>query len=153
MASVPQGANDSVRHWRMLKPLDLPCLEKFWALADPKESKIDMQEVHFTTWSNANGHKCSGMRFRDSDLEHGVVRAVKPGAWISERTCRDGKIHGLNRTIDKDSVRVSLNRDGTEIAYFVFGKSKAMGWMESERGGPNAELLAPFKPNFFIKRA
>ena len=92
---------------------------------------------------------CSGLREVATSLEHGTVRVISAGEWVSERTYRKGRIHGLNRQVSKESVRVMLYRDGDEIAYFVFGRNHG----ETERGGPHAHLLAPIKPEMFINAA
>ena len=82
-------------------------------------------------------------------MEKGVVRVIKPNDWVAERTYRDGRIHGLNRLVGKDQVRVSLFKDGQEIAYFVFGRNL----VESDRGGSHAHLLDQIKPEMFVKHS
>ena len=149
LASVPVGAYEATIFWNMLRPLDLTLLKKFWVLADPDDKNIDLEKVHISEWVDNDDHKCIGMKDVETGLEQGVVRVVKAGGWVSERTCRNGRIHGLNRQVSKDSVRVMLYRDGNEIAYFCFGRNHG----ETERGGPHAHLLAPIKPEMFINAA
>lgn len=87
------------------------------------------------------------MKDVDSGLEHGVVRVVKVGEWVSERTYRNGRMHGLNRHVSEGKVRVMLYKDGDELAFFEFGQDL----VEGVRGGSAAHLLGFIKPEMFMK--
>ena len=52
------------------------------------------------------------MKHRDTGQPHGVVRGIMPNEWIIERTYKDGKVHGLNREVHADGVKVSLLKNG-----------------------------------------
>lgn len=147
LLAEPEGVSEAIVFWKMLKPLDLTVLRKFWLLADPKEKRLELKRVSFTTWTDNDGLIYTGMKEKDTGLSHGVVRVIKPDKWVSERTYRKGQIHGLSRQVSKDSVRVMLFKDGEEIAFFVFGLDR----LELERGGSSKYLLAPIKPDMFLK--
>lgn len=129
-----------------MRPLDLAALKKYWVLADPDDQRLNLLSVGFTEWVDDQGYEYAGMKDKETGLEHGVVRVVKPNEWMAERTYRNGRIHGLNRLVSENSVRITLYKDGDVMAYFAFGPDLA----ETERGGPSAHLLAPIKPQLFV---
>ena len=91
-------------------------------LADPNEPKLDLTKVQFTNWVDKDGHQCAGMKDEETDLEHGVVRVLRKDESVTEGAYRNGRIHGLARQVTKDSVRISLYKDGDEMAYFAFAE-------------------------------
>ena len=109
--------------WRKIKKVGLPMVKKFWVMANPDDKILDLTNVLLSQWIDSNDWCYIGMKLQDSGLEHGVVRVIqphKPNQSISERTYRNGKIHGLNRMVSANSVKVSLYKEGVELAYFAF---------------------------------
>ena len=60
------------------------------------------------------------MELKDSNQAHGIVRLA--GEMIGERTYKDGRMHGLNREVHKDIVKVFFVREGVILGQFNFRK-------------------------------
>ena len=118
------------------KPLTLAMLGKYARLLDPEQSTIDTEVAEFASWEDRYGYLCSGMRIRESNTHHGVVRSVKPGEWIAEGTFKEGFYNGLVRVVYKDKIIVGLFYEGKQLARVEFDAEL----LEIEREDPN-ELL------------
>jgi hypothetical protein len=120
----PIGASEDSEElslWRMLRPLDANLLAKYYSLASPKEPNIDYLASQFKYWKKGNYH-CFGMVHKETEKEHGIVRIVKPGDWISEQTYKHGRVHGLNRAVMKNEVQVFFTVEGEDLGFFCFNR-------------------------------
>ena len=53
------------------------------------------------------------MRHKQNGTSHGVIRAVKPNDnWVIEGTYRDGKAHGLVKSMNDKRVILTLHKEG-----------------------------------------
>ena len=64
--------------------------------------------AEFAEWEDQYGYLCTGMKIRESDRHHGVVRSIKPNEWIAEGTFKEGYYNGLVRVVYADKVLVGL---------------------------------------------
>ena len=118
------------------KPLTLALLGKYARLLDPEQSTIDTEVAEFASWEDRYGYLCTGMRIRESNTHHGVVRSIKPDEWIAEGTFKEGFYNGLVRVVYKDKIIVGLFYEGKQLARVELDAEL----LEIEREDPN-ELL------------
>ena len=72
------------------------------------------------------------------------MRGVKPGGRIWEGSFKNGKKHGLLRTVDKRSVSIELWKSGVLVSRFQFDEH----FQETERDDID-NLLSDLTPDQF----
>ena len=116
--------------WKYLQPLDLSVFEEHIAKCSPHESKIDLSSVILkSSDSNAFETVLHGKT-------HGFIRTVDANK-VAEATHKYGQLHGLSRVIEDSQVRITLNYEGSELAYIHYNQEAR----DTERGGQFVHLL------------
>ena len=93
---------------------------KYIKMVDPLFSAVDAKESVFAAWEDEYHNSCAGMRHRKTGASHGVIRAVKPNDWVVEGTYKDGKAHGLVRSLNSSKVVLTLHSEGSQLARIEF---------------------------------
>ena len=103
-------------------------MEEFYAKASRNKDKLDYEGAEYIDegWEDSL-YINRGMRQPDTKKLHGIVRKVFPNGEIYEQTFKKGKDHGLCRNIYKNSVEISVYRDGDSIGYKNFTVDMATG--------------------------
>ena len=129
--------------WKGLRPVDTKLFENIWVKANPEEPVMDLSEVSIKQWSK-HGDLYHGMKHTETGKAHGIVREINPNGNIHERTYKHGKIHGLNREVHDDIVKVFFYKDGEPLAQFNFDKDNKQTKVTDPDG-----ILADIIPAFF----
>ena len=103
-----------------MKRTNIEVFVKYMKMVDPTFSIVDTNVSNFSAWEDEYGNSCAGMRHKKSGTSHGVIRAVKPNDWVVEGTYKDGKAHGLVRSMNADRVVVTLHSEGSQLARIEF---------------------------------
>jgi hypothetical protein len=124
--------------WRLLKTLPMKLLLTFWDMVEPKDSGqplTDPVSAVFVRWGDDEGTH-TGMRAKSGNKQ-GIVRSVDKDGFIIEATYKNNQLHGIQRFILDDRVRVSIFREGRKVAYLHMDKDLN----ETSRGGPEEDLF------------
>lgn len=106
--------------WKSLKRTNIELFVQYLKIIEPSFSIVDASVSGFSAWEDEYGNSCAGMRHKKSGASHGVIRAVKPNDWVVEGTYKEGKAHGLVRSMNADRVVITLHAEGSQLARIEF---------------------------------
>ena len=113
LRSEPVGVAHYVKAlWRSQKRLNLEIFCRYAYMVDENYTPVDPKTCAFAAWDDEFGNSCAGMRGKKSGASHGVIRAVKPNDWVVEGTYKDGKAHGLVRSMNDQKIIITLHKEG-----------------------------------------
>ena len=96
-----EDAAEKLAMWQKLVPLKPGHFQHFWDLLFPDVLMTDLQKAELTSWDSGPA-KREGMKMKDEDRVHGVVRQIRENGDIQEFTCNDDKLAGLYRWVNRD---------------------------------------------------
>ena len=92
----------------------------------------------YETWF-ARGDKIVGMRHRETELPHGIVRIVEECGRTFIGTQKQGVWHGLGIQLSGNDITVGVQKDGEEMSSFTFDRK----FIELRRQGSLLDHLSP----------
>ena len=122
LVTEPEGASaEAIGLWNTMRPLDSSLFDHYFTkVSGPETPRLDLADTQFGKGTTMQGNPWVGIVTSETYEWHGVVRMVKPDGWISEKTYKHGKYHGLSRDVRPGEVRIILNKDGHGVASLVY---------------------------------
>ena len=119
-------------------------MSAFWyRVSDEDSASIFSEDAVYGEWEEENEYqgkiKCRGMMHRKTGEKHGIVQEIWPVGWLKEGSFRNGEVHGLQRIVYSDKVRVQLFKDGNRLATISFD----CRFKETFRTGDELSDLSP----------
>ena len=105
---------DAIKLWKTLKPMSIELLQKYWSKVESNSPMVDWPEFTVVNGYQPNGFEefRTGMRHYETGDNHGIVRTEYAGERVEEATYKQGKLHGLSRTVTNRDVMIELFKDG-----------------------------------------
>ena len=120
LKSAPVCDIATKRRWMNIKRVSIELFTKYLKMVDPLYSAVNAVESVFGAWTDEFKNSCAGMRHRKTGASHGVIRAVKLNNWVVEGTYKDGKAHGLVRSLNGEKTVFTLHSEGSQLARIEF---------------------------------
>ena len=105
---------DAIKLWKTLKPMSIELLQKYWSKVESNSPMVDWPEFTVVNGYQPNGFEefRTGMKHFETGENHGIVRTEYAGERVEEATYKQGKLHGLSRTVTNRDVMIELFKDG-----------------------------------------
>lgn len=126
--------------------MSIPLFLKYWHMVEKKQPLFDPVNTYFDGWQDDQNTICYGIRQRDTEEIHGIVRKSSPIGFISEACYKNGVKHGISRAVWPYKIELFVHRDGECVAYMAYDRNM----QEIHRSGRNVELLKDLSVSDFL---
>ena len=119
----PEDQKFPFEMWHKMRPFTLTLLAKYYKQVEEEFKKFPMVDIRRAEY--AYSEYFTGMRLKNSELGHGVVRIMNDGEIIEGTMKVSGdksKFHGLVRRIGKCETNIELHKNGKMLAQFQFDR-------------------------------
>lgn len=121
--------------------MSVPLFLKYWHTLESNKAEslplFDPSNTFFDVWQDESSTVCYGMRQRETEELHGIVRKSSPIGYISEATYKNGVRHGLSREVWAFKIELFIYREGDLVAYLQYDRNQ----QEIHRSGKQVELF------------
>lgn len=145
--TTPDGAaKEETLLWSEQRQMSVPLFLKYWDMIEDQLPLFDPNSTYFDVWQDESNTVCYGMRLRETDEMHGIVRKSSALGYISEGCYKNGVRHGLSREVWAYKVEIFMYKDGKHVAYMQYDRHQ----QEIHRSGSAIHMLEDLHASDFI---